>query len=825
MSSPPNWAIGVAVAKKRTFSRSTKPARRQTPPAPPAAPECIRLRGVRQNNLKGFDLDIPLGKYIAVTGLSGTGKSSLVFDTLHAEGQRRYVETFSAYTRQFLDLLDKPDVDSVENIRPSIAIEQTNTVKTSRSTVGTMTELTDFFKVWFSHAAACFDPETGEKIEDDTPQTIWRKTLAAAPGQTLAVTFQVTRPASLAWPEILKNLKAQSYLRVLVPADAGAGAGECGIKKNQRALKPKNARAASGGKSGSDVPPLPPSSADAARASSNSALRVPHAAFRIDDLLADPALLARAAHILVAQDRIEITDTNRARFIEAAEAALHFGHGRLHLFAAAAGAPAPDSSTARAPRSTAPAPRAAAAPQPFSPSAFQPFLLHSSFSAGLHSPATGRVFRPATPALFSFNSPLGACPRCRGFGRVIEIDYRLAIPDASLSIEQGAIRAFDGQVYSMSRDDLIRAARRHKIPVNIPYAQLTEKQRDFVIYGEPAYRARKAGGGEIGYEEDIWYGVKGFFDWLEKNTYKLPVRVFLSRYRAYNPCPDCRGLRLQPEALCWKWRGRTLPGLYTIPAAELLALIGDASPSTPARPAGALETHSAKLAHDSILTRLRYLVQVGLGYLTLDRPSKTLSGGEVERVNLTSCLGTSLVDTLFVLDEPSVGLHPRDIDRLIAIIRTLTGAGNTVVVVEHDESMIRAADHIIEVGPEPGARGGQIVFSGQLQQLLAAPASITGAYLSGRKTIPTPACRREVSSDKLQVTRTGARGKNTPHSTLRTPHFLTFRSATKHNIRDLTLALPLNRLVCLSGVSGSGKSTLLDNIIYQGILTARHQFA
>ncbi|OAM89297.1 ATP-binding cassette domain-containing protein [Termitidicoccus mucosus] len=759
------------MAKKRTELRSTQSARKRTSPAQPATAAAlpadagfIRLRGVRQNNLKGFDLDIPLGSYIAVTGLSGAGKSSLVFDTLHAEGQRRYVETFSAYTRQFLDLLDKPKVDSVENIRPSIAIEQTNTVKTSRSTVGTMTELTDFFKVWFSHVAECYDPETGEKVEDDTPQTIWRKTLAAASGQTLVVAFQVTRPASLAWPEILKNLKAQSYLRVLVPKDTAA------------------VRAAVG-------PDL--ASGRARATASNSALRVPHAAFRIDDLLADTAPLDHAAHILVAQDRIEITDASRARFIEAAEAALHFGHGRLHLFASA-------------PAATG----AAAALQPSVPSSVQSFLLHASFSTGLHSPATGRTFRPATPALFSFNSPLGACPRCRGFGRIIEIDYRLAIPDASLSIEQGAIKAFEGQVYSMSRDDLIRAAHRHKIPTGVPYAALTEKQRDFVIYGEPEYRARKARGGEIGYEEDIWYGVKGFFDWLEKNTYKMPVRVFLSRYRAYNPCPDCRGQRLQPEALCWKWLGRTLPELYTLPVGELLALIGDSSESTLARPSASLETHSAKLAHDSILTRLRYLVQVGLGYLTLDRSSKTLSGGEVERVNLTSCLGTSLVDTLFVLDEPSVGLHPRDIDRLIAIIRTLTDAGNTVVVVEHDEAMIRAADHIIEVGPEPGARGGRIVFSGQLQALLAEPASITGAYLSGRETIAAPQTRRPVAGGATAAAGTA---------------FLRFEGASKHNIRDLSLTLPLNRLVCLSGVSGSGKSTLLDNIIHQGILSARHQ--
>ncbi|MDF9833210.1 excinuclease ABC subunit A, partial [Ereboglobus sp. PH5-5] len=759
------------------MSKSKKPAARAIRSStsairtPHSAFDCIRLRGVRQNNLKGFDLDIPLGKYIAVTGLSGAGKSSLVFDTLHAEGQRRYVETFSAYTRQFLDLLDKPKVDSIENIRPSIAIEQTNTVKTSRSTVGTMTELTDYFKVWFSHIAKCYDPETGEHIEADTPQTIWAKTLAAAKGQTLIVTFRVKKPGNITWPEILTSLKNQTYVRVLIP--------------------------------------------DKKRACTSA---------RVDDLLASPKQIpSTAAEIHVVQDRIEITDTNRPRFLEAAEAALHFGHGQLQLFAASS-----DHSAPRTPHSA--------------------FHQHSSFSTTLHNPATNRTFRPATPALFSFNSPLGACPVCRGFGRVIEIDYRLAIPDQSLSIEGGAITAFAGQVYSMSREDLIRAARRHKIPTNIPYAQLTEKQREFVMLGEPEYRKRKARNEQIDYEtDDLWYGLKGFFEWLENNTYKMHVRVFLSRFRAYNPCPACHGQRLQPDALCWKWQDRAIPELYTLPVSELLPLV---EKSTISDSATSLETHSAKLARDSILTRLRYLVHVGLGYLTLDRPSKTLSGGEVERVNLTSCLGTSLVDTLFVLDEPSVGLHPRDIDRLIAIIRSLTDAGNTVVVVEHDETMIRAADHIIEVGPEPGAQGGHIVFSGPLQKLLADKTSITGRYLSGRETIPAPQTRRPVErgrNTRGQNTRDQKARKTAPKSSasaspsgtlasgllasgplasgIPASDSLRIEGASKHNIRDLSLSVPLNRLVCLSGVSGSGKSTLLDNIIYQGILASRHLLA
>ncbi|MFT3868038.1 MAG: excinuclease ABC subunit UvrA [Nibricoccus sp.] len=686
-----------------------------------AKPECIRLRGVRQNNLKGFDLDLPLGQYVVVTGLSGAGKSSLVFDTLHAEGQRRYVETFSAYTRQFLELLNKPKVDSIENIRPSIAIEQTNTVKTSRSTVGTMTELTDFFKVWFSHVAECFDPETGEKVEDDTPQTVWEKTFANHAGQTLIVAFKIEKPANLAWPEILTNLKGQGYSRVLLPA-----------------------------------------------AHDNISAQ------RIDDLLSPQSPITHhpSPFLFVAQDRIPIQTPNKPRFLEAVETALHFGHGEVHLFAST-----DNSST----------------------SSLQPQLVPvGHHSRGLHSPKTGRTFRAATPALFSFNSPLGACPQCRGFGRVIEIDYRLAIPDQSVSIDDGAIKCWEGEVYGESKKDLLTFAKKKKIPTHIPFAALTPNQKTYIIDGEPGY------GAEGKEWPRAWYGLKGFFRWLEKTTYKMHVRVFLSRFRAYNVCPACSGQRLQPEALCWKWQGRTLPELYQLPVGDLLALLTNPEVChlLNYKSSATANIHQRDLAYDSIVTRLRYLAQVGLDYLTLDRSSKTLSGGEVERVNLTSCLGTSLVDTLFVLDEPSVGLHPRDIDRLIAIIRSLTDAGNTVVVVEHDEAMIRAADHVIEVGPEPGGRGGHIVFQGNVGEMLCSRGSITGAYFSGRQTIETPAKRRSVSAR---------------HPALH------FKNVSKHNIAGLSFDLPLQRLVCLSGVSGSGKSTLLDNVIHQGLLAQKQQ--
>ncbi len=775
----------------------TKPTARKVPKSSPAplqpfspsalqpSSDCIRLRGVRQNNLKNFDLDLPLGRYIAVTGLSGAGKSSLVFDTLHAEGQRRYVETFSAYTRQFLELLDKPDVDSIENIRPSIAIQQTNTVKTSRSTVGTMTELTDYFKVWFSHVAACYDPETGERVEDDTPASIWEKTSASHAGKNILIAFAITRPANLTWPEILQNLQAQSYLRALLPS------------------------------------PLAPSTAPAGKNAPT------FFAARIPDLLADPAPLADSTRLLVVQDRLASTPETHARFLEAVETAYHFGDNQLHLL---------------------------------SESAHQAFSAIGHFSRGLHSPKSGRRFRPASPALFSFNSPLGACPHCKGFGRIIEIDYRLALPDQSRSIDDGAIKCWESDVYGECKKDLYVFAKKQKIPTSVPFASLTPAQQSLIIDGEPGY------GTDGRVWPEAWYGLKGFFRWLETKSYKMPVRVFLSRYRSYNPCPTCSGTRLQPESLCWRWQNHTLPSLYQLPIDDLLRILPESdekaeglnaerlkdkpSPENTIHPSrtttvpqssdSALQpfSHSAlSLSLAAIRTRLRYLQQVGLGYLTLDRPSKTLSGGEVQRVNLTSCLGTSLVDTLFVLDEPSVGLHPRDIDRLISIIRTLTDTGNTVVVVEHDEAMIRAADHIVEIGPEPGSRGGHITFQGPPSALASAQNSYTADYLTSRRTIATPNARRPVARKAEGLNAERLKGNPSqeastsqassfplqPFSPSAFQPFLYLAGVTKHNLRNLTLRLPLQRLVALTGVSGSGKSTLLDHALYQNLLAARHQ--
>ena len=706
----------------------------------------IRLFGVRQNNLKGFDLDLPIGQLTVVTGLSGAGKSSLVFETLHAEGQRRYVETFSPYTRQFMDLLDRPKVDRVENIRPSIAIQQSNTVKTSRSTVGTITELCDYFKVWFSHAATLFDPATGHPISDDSPQSIWPQLLDSHSGESLLITFPIKKPGKLKWSEILKSLSGQGYTRALVPNSESKSEGDSVEFELQRIEEIKVSK------------------------------------------------LKASSQLQVIQDRLKIEPKQRSRFIEAAQNALTFGRGSLQVFNAKGQSVA-------------------------------------KFTQGLCSPVTGQTFRPAIPPLFSFNSPIGACPTCRGFGRIIEIDYRLVIPDASCSIDDGAIRAFHGEVYSESLRDLQRVAKKHKIRTKIPWSEMSDAEQAFVMEGEADYSE--------GYNQ--WYGVKRFFGWLEKNLYKMHVRVFLSKFRSYTTCPDCQGARLQGDSLNWKWQGHTLPDLYHKSVAELLELLptGGTSSVSSAKskqpnktdhtevvppisnskensPKGGTSSvssaepqptvNSIPSENDSALSgirsRLQFLKQVGLGYLTLDRTSRTLSGGETMRVNLTSCLGSSLVDTLFVLDEPSVGLHARDMDQLIAILRRLTDLGNTVVVVEHDEAVMRAADHLIEIGPRPGIHGGQLSFSGSYDAILFSDTH-TGRFLSGREQIDLPKKRRATKKGPM----------------------LSIYEASQHNLNKITTHIPQQAFVCLSGVSGSGKSTLLNNVIYQNLIAQKGQIA
>jgi excinuclease ABC subunit A len=708
----------------------------------------IRLRGVRHNNLKNFDLDLPMHQLIVITGLSGSGKSSLAFDTLYAEGQRRYIETFSPYARQFFDRMDKPQVDSIEGIPPAIAIEQRNSVRTTRSTVGTMTEICDHMKVLWPHLAQLHCRNCGQPVRKDSPQNIWQaleKYEIRNSKSEILVTFDVPLSDKFPLAESLVLISKQGYQRVLVNGEV-------------------------------------------VRLEEFSSRNTQH-----------------VTRLTVIQDRLKLAPATRARFIEACEQAYHFGKGKLAIHEL--------DSTNHAPHST------------------------HQFSNKLHCAECDIEYPDATPALFSFNHPLGACPTCKGFGRTITIDYDLAIPDRSLTLAQGAVKPWRTGFSAECQSDLKKFCKVREVPMNVPFAQLSAEHQRWIIEGDKDY----------GIDEEhqwprAWYGVKGYFRWLETKSYKMHVRVLLSRYRAYTKCPECQGARLKPEALLFTIddlrlsRGPadadeprkseianhksqlTLPDFYALPVRDALALTAAIAKSrtTPHAPR---KQSQDPIAHalNEIHSRLAYLDEVGLGYLTLDRPTRTLSGGETERVNLTSCLGTRLVNTLFVLDEPSVGLHPRDTDRLVRILEKLRDTGNTVIVVEHEASVMRAADQIVDIGPGHGAAGGEVVFQGPLRDLLKSKTSLTGQYLIGRKRIDLPKRRSVGVLENWSVdSQPGGVSVTPPLHHSSTP-VLRLTNATRHNLTNVTVEIPLNRFVAITGVSGSGKSTLIRDILLPGL--------
>jgi excinuclease ABC subunit A len=657
------------------------------PPFDPPRADAIRIRGARQHNLKNLDLDLPLNELIVVTGVSGSGKSSLVFDTLYAEGQRRYVETFSPYARQFLDRMDRPQVDRIEGIPPSIAIDQTNPVRTSRSTVGTMTELNDHFKVLFARAAVLHCRGCGRPVRRDTPASIQEhlSTLARDHGDPkLLLTFPVPIPENFTEAEIKGLLAGQGYTRIHE---------KCG------------------------------------------------------------------ATLQVIQDRFRWSTVEAARAGDAIEAALKVGQGRIDIYPVGDAAPG----------------KAAAAPW--------------RFSVGLHCPDCDINYKDPSPSTFSFNSPIGACDTCRGFGRSIGVDYGLVIPDTSLSLRQGAIKPWQTESYEECQSDLLRFARKRGVPVDTAWRDLTEAQRAWVIDGE----------GE--WTKNVWYGVRRFFAWLETKAYKMHIRVLLSRYRSYTECSACHGARLKPEALLWRVGN---PGMNI---RELMLLpIDDGREFFAALELPALLDDATDLLLKEIRARLKYLADVGLGYLNLDRQSRTLSGGEVQRINLTTALGTSLVNTLFVLDEPSIGLHPRDVERIVGVMHRLRDAGNTLVVVEHDPKVIQAADRVLDIGPGPGERGGEIVFYGPLRDLSLATGSLTADYLFRRKHVEAPRAALRAGVRTGGATEDGA---------------LRIEGVAEHNLKNIDVAIPLRRLVCVTGVSGSGKSTLVHDVLFPALLRAK----
>ena len=673
----------------------------------------IRIRGARQHNLRNLDLDIRTGELTVVTGPSGSGKSSLVFDTLFAEGQRRYVETFSAYARQFLDRMDRPAVERIDGVPPAIAIDQTNPVRSSRSTVGTMTELNDHLKLLFARAAQLFDRVTALPVRHDTVDTIVAdlRTRAAAGDPRLVVTFAVELPASTSDADVQQWLSASGYTRVQAQQVVG----------ERR---------------------------------------------RLD----------------VVADRFRLGSADPARVAEAVEAALRRGGGRMTVYALAEGEA-------------------------------EPALWR--YSTGLHCPESDIRYTDPRPSLFSFNSPAGACDTCRGFGRVIGVDWGLVIPDPKLTLRAGAIKPIQTPAFRECQDDLLRHAEAAGIPRDTPWYQLSPAQQQWVLEGSPHWS---------GDWQRQWYGIRRFFDYLESKAYKMHIRVLLSKYRSYTECPDCGGARLKTESLLWRLGSRedadavlppeqrfrprgvawtdaqlqVLPGLclhdlMRLPLVRLRQFIERLRARLDTLPAG--ERQAQGLLLDEIATRLRYLCEVGLGYLTLDRQSRTLSGGEVQRINLTTALGTSLVNTLFVLDEPSIGLHPRDMARINQAMARLRDAGNTLVVVEHDPAVMLAADRILDMGPGPGERGGRIVFDGPPDALRRAD-TLTGQYLSGRRKIGF-GVKRRVSESTPRLILEGAR---------------------EHNLRGIDVAFPLQRLVVVTGVSGSGKSTLVQDILAPALL-------
>ena len=740
-------AAGVKVSARARRPRPA-PADRQSRPdfkrrAPNLSP-AIRLRGVRHNNLKNFDLDLPLNQLIVITGLSGSGKSSLAFDTLFAEGQRRYIETFSPYARQFFDRMDKPQADSIEGIPPAIAIEQRNAVRTTRSTVGTMTEICDYMKLLWPHIAQLHCRQCGQPVRKDSPQEIWRKFERRA-GEVL-ITFELPLTEKLSLEECLALVAKQGYQRLLLEGQT---------VRLEEAI--------------SRLAKSPP---------------VAH----------NPQ--HRIASLTVVQDRLALAAANRARFIEACEQAYHFGKGKLAL-------------------------------HKLDPS--QPANLGSvHFSNRLHCAACDLEYREPSRALFSFNNPVGACPACRGFGRTISIDYNLALPDRSKTLAEGVVKPWQTGLGRECQSDLLRMCRHFEIPIDVPFEKLPRKWQDFVIEGEPGY-----GKDEEHEWPRAWYGIKGYFRWLESKSYKMHVRVLLSRYRAYTPCPDCQGTRFQPEALLYRCemgdpkpetaglssgaaRGPlslTLADFYRLPIADALQHVDSLTRKHFLRP-----NDPVGIILEEVRSRLGYLNEVGLGYLALDRPSRSLSGGETERVSLTTCLGTRLVNTLFVLDEPSVGLHPRDTERLVRILQRLRDSGNTVVVVEHEASVMRAANQIIDLGPGHGATGGQVVFQGSYPDILRSAGSLTGQYLSGRKQIEIPP-RRPVTQGPPASLPTSSRSlalRDAPGPLNHKPEScptLTLTHATRHNLKDLTVEIPLGRFVCITGVSGSGKTTLVREVL------------
>lgn len=648
-------------------------------------PNAIRVRGARMHNLRNIDVDIPLGSLTVVTGLSGSGKSSLAFDTLYAEGQRRYVESLSAYVRQFAGRMEKPDVDRIENLTPAIAVEQRVTSRSSRSTVGTVTEIHDHLKLLWARIGRTCSPISGKEVRKDTVTDVVEAVRRASPGARFMVCAEVTPPADRTLATQLELWQQQGFARLLVEGSP--------VPLESMLTEAR----------GDQAPPE-------------------HLELVIDRLAVPEA------------DEGEERDEFDQRLADSADTAFYEGHGHCKLRWMQ------EDGTQR----------------------------EEAFSDRFE--LDGMSFEWPSPDLFSFNSPQGACPRCEGFGHVIGLSEELIIPDPSKSVYEDAVAPWRGEKASRYRQRLIENAHEVEFPVHAPYADLTPEQRRLLWQGNR-----------------WWKGIHDYFQRLEEKSYKIQNRVMLSRYRGKTRCDVCGGSRLKPEAGYVKVDGHALPDLLAMPVEDVLAVL-EGLRLTPTEEAIA-QRLLLELRH-----RLQFMIDVGLGYLTLNRGSATLSGGESQRIQLGTSLGSSLVGSTYVLDEPSIGLHPHDTERLIRVLTGLRNLGNTVVVVEHEDAIIRAADHVVDLGPKAGSEGGQVVFSGPTTDLMKAEGSLTAEYLRGERGIPIPGSRRP--------------GNGT----------IGVANAKEHNLKAVDAEFLLGALNVVTGVSGSGKSTLVKRILHPLLL-------
>ena len=642
----------------------------------------IEIKGARVNNLKNVDVRIPRNKFVVIAGVSGSGKSSLAFDTLYAEGQRRYVESLSSYARQFLGRMNKPECDFIKGIPPAIAIEQKVIARNPRSTVGTSTEIYEYMRLLFARIGHTFSPISGEEVKRHSTEDVVQKMMEFGEGTKFLVMSPLIKTEGRSVEQQLKAYIMQGYSRIFVNGDVQ----------------------------------------------------------RIDDFLESGA---EAADIHIVIDRLSASGNKETidRLVDSAETAFYEGHGEMRLMMLPAG-------------------------------------LSYDFSTRFE--ADGITFEEPNDQLFSFNSPAGACPECQGFGQIIGIDENLVIPDPSLSVYEGCVVCWRGEKMGEWKNWFIQHAAKDDFPIFEPYYNLTQQQKDWLWHGLPSDKRTK--------EKPC---IDAFFQMVKDNQYKIQYRVMLARYRGKTVCPTCHGTRLKPEAEYVKINGRSITDLVQMPVIRLQEWFAKLE----------LSEHDAEIGRrllTEITSRLQFLLDVGLGYLTLNRLSNSLSGGESQRINLCTSLGSSLVGSLYILDEPSIGLHSRDTDRLIKVLKELQALGNTVVVVEHDEEIIRAADYLIDVGPDAGRLGGEIVFAGEPSSKSSISStssnkSYTLAYLSGEETIPVPQSRRPWN------------------------RHIDIKGARMNNLRGIDVEIPLNVLTVVTGVSGSGKSSLIKGILYPAL--------